>query len=115
MGLFDFNRDGHTSFGEELFGLGMIGAVLAAAQEEDELSRVSAEQDALNTDIEEQIDELYDRRSGLEDKLSDLQDREPCNPDSEAHDRWEERCDAIEDQISDLEGEISDLEDALDM
>ena len=114
MGLFDFNRDSHTSFGEELFGLGMIGAVLAAVEEE-KRSRATAAQETLNTDIEEEIEELYDRQSDLEDKLSDLQDREPRNPDSEAHDRWEERCDAIEDQISDLEGEISDLEDALDM
>lgn len=114
MGLFDFNRDGHTSFGEELFGFGLIGAVLAAT-EDVERSSATAAQEALNTNIEEQIEELHDRQSDLEAKLSDLQDREPRNPDSEAHDRWEERCDAIEDQISDLEGEISDLEDALDM
>lgn len=53
MGLFDFNRDGKTDFGENLFGFGMLGLILGAAEEERQQKLADAD-----NEIREQIEEL---------------------------------------------------------
>lgn len=116
--LFDFNRDGERSFGEEMLSLGLIGAVLQAAEQE-ELAR-QAELEAVEeagriADIKESLDGLREQLSKLEDMLCRLQDKEPENIDSPAYSRWEERCEALEEKISELEYAIEEAEAALEL
>lgn len=74
--LFDFNHDGEASPSEEAFGLGMIGAILGAAAEEDEAEAEDQEEQDLEDELLamtgydrfdlEQMDE-EERREVLED------------------------------------------------
>lgn len=109
MGLFDFNRDGKTDFGEDLFGFGMLGLILGAAEEERQQKLADAD-----NEIREQIEELENQKSDVEDRLSDLQDREPDDPSSHAYERWEEKCEVLEDLISDIDEKIMDFEETLE-
>ena len=51
MDIFDFNRDGKTSFGEELFGLGIVGMII------NDIEREEREQAAL---LDEDFDDDED-------------------------------------------------------
>lgn len=65
--LFDFNEDGKVDFGESVFGISSIGALLAAATEGKEANNFD-EQEAL----------LDDMIAALEDMEANM----PDNPDS---------------------------------
>lgn len=116
--LFDFNRDGERSFGEEMLGLGLIGAVLQAA-EQDELARqaeLEADEEVERiANIEDSLNGLREQLSELEDTLDELQDNEPEDMDSSVYSRWEERCEALEEKISELEYAIEEAEAELDL
>ena len=51
MGIFDFNGDGKTSFGEELFGLGIAGMII------DDMEREEREQQDLLDEGDEDADD----------------------------------------------------------
>lgn len=44
-GIFDFNRDGKTGFGEELFGFGLLGAIIEEAEREEQEASLLWEDD----------------------------------------------------------------------
>ena len=111
--LFDFNRDGQAEFGEELFGIGLIGALTATSEEEAAQTRAAQAEEEMNEDTQDEIDALQLKRDGLAEKLETLQTKEPENPFGTAYDRWEERCYDLESEIEDLDSEISDLKDLL--
>lgn len=54
MGIFDFNKDGKTSFGEELFGFGVVGMII------DDIEREEREQLEMLDDLDEDIDDDAD-------------------------------------------------------
>ena len=69
--LFDFNRDGERSFGEEMLGLGLIGAVFQAAEQK-KLARQAAfeaEEEAERiANLERNLESLREQLSKLEEE-----------------------------------------------
>lgn len=89
--LFDFNGDDHVDLGEQIFGAGTIGALLAAAAEVDE-GFDHDERESLLEDMEMQLDELNAQM--------------PDDPDSAAYRKWEKCCEELEQEIDELAEEI---------
>lgn len=67
------HRDGETSFGESLFGLGLIELVVQAAEEEDQQNRLADSDAELSADIQGQFDALDEQIIDLEGDISDLE------------------------------------------
>ena len=88
--LFDFNGDDHVDFGEQMLGVGAIGALLAAAEADEE--------------------PIYDERESIledmETQLGELNAQVPDDPDSAAYRKWEKRCEELEQKIDALAEEI---------
>lgn len=116
--LFDFNGDGQRSFGEEMFGLGLINMILHESEQEELVRQAELEAEEESERIasmEESLEGLREQLSELEDMLEELQDKEPEDMFSPAYDRWEERCGALEEKISELEDAIEEAEAELDL
>ena len=99
--LFDFNRDGKTSFTEQMVGLGLAAGLLGLLEEEDRRQRELA----IDIEIEEENEEeaLYERLDELRDELFDLEWEEPDDISSEEYDEWNEKRQALEEEIEKLE------------
>lgn len=119
-GLFDVDRDGKTDPSEQMLGLGMIGALAAAAEEEE--ARVQLENDLncipgvtveLNFDVPESFaeEELENRIEELREQLEELEDNEPPDMCGEAYDAWEEKRDELEEKIEELQDILDEMED----
>lgn len=116
-GLFDFNRDGKVSFGEQVLGMAAIMGVLSELENKKMQVELSArqdvfddfdeidhdEQDVFNIFDEIERDELELRLEELRDQRDELDFEEPDDLDSEAYDEWEDRCEEIDEQIEELE------------
>ena len=107
--LFDFNRDGKTSFAEQMVGFGLAAGMLGLLKEEDRRQRElsidieTEEENALNEE-----EELYERLDALRDELSDLEWEEPDDILSEEYDEWDEKRQALETEIEELEEKLGD-------
>lgn len=102
--LFDFNRDGKTSFAEQMVGLGLAAGLLGLLEEEDRRQRELA----IDIEIEEENaldaeEALYERLDELRDELSDLEWEEPDDISSEEYDEWDEKRQVLEEEIEELE------------
>lgn len=99
--LFDFNRDGKTSFTEQMVGFGLAAGLLGLPEEEDRRKRELA----IDIEIEEENaldaeEDLYERLEELRDEISGLE-REGLDSDlSDEYDEWNERHRAFEDEIN---------------
>ena len=107
--LFDFNRDGKTSFTEQMVGLGLAAGLLGLLEEEDRRQRELA----IDIEIEEENaldaeEELYERLDELRDELSDLEWEEPDNISSEEYDEWDEKRQKLEEEIEKLEEKLGE-------
>lgn len=107
--LFDFNRDGKTSFTEQMVGLGLAAGMLGLLEEEDHRQRELA----IDIEIEEENaldaeEELYERLDELRDELSDLEWEEPDNISSEEYDEWDEKRQKLEEEIEKLEEKLGE-------
>ncbi len=99
-GLFDFDRDGRVSIGEEALGL----AALLGALSELESDKVQFGFEMEDDDFEDMgraerevhLEELRRRRDELDAE-------EPDDLENESYDEWEERCEELEDKIEELE------------
>ena len=106
--IFDFNNDGKVSFEEELFGLGMIGAISAELStkcditsdddEDDDYDDLDEEDDSdapvsISITLKSDADDIESDLEELRDKLQELEIDEPDDVLSRKHDRWEQRCD----------------------
>ena len=116
--LFDFNRDGKTSFAEQMVGLGLAAGLLGLLEEEDRRQRELA----IDIEIEEENaldaeEALYERLDELRDELSDLEWEEPDDISSEEYDEWDEKrseeYDEWDEKRQVLEEEIEELEEKL--
>ena len=98
--LFDFNRDGKTSFTEQMVGLGLATGLLGLLKEEDRCQREIAKDIEINEEkaLEAEV-ELYERLDELRDELSDLEWEEPEDISSEEYDEWDEKRQALEEKI----------------
>lgn len=67
------HRDRETSFGESLFGLGLIGLVVQAAEEDVQQNRLADSDAELSADIQGQFDALDEQIIDLEGDISDLE------------------------------------------
>lgn len=134
--LFDFNKDGRTSMGEELAGLSALGALAgaamavdeAAAQDED-MRRIEelveeinsmAEETGISVDVELEgaedmtLEELEKKRDEYQDLLDELEANEPEDDSSDAYELWEDKRSALEERIGELEDLISEAEEDKD-
>ena len=107
--LFDFNRDGKTSFAEQMVGLGLAAGLLGLLEEEDRRQRELA----IDIEIEEENaldaeEALYERLDELRDELSDLEWEEPDDISSEEYDEWDEKRQVLEEEIEDLEEKLGE-------
>ena len=107
--LFDFNRDGKTSFTEQMVGFGLAAGLLGLLEEEDRRQRELA----IDIEIEEENaldaeEELYERLDELRDELSDLEWEEPDDISSEEYDEWDEKRQALEKEIEKLEEKLGE-------
>ena len=104
--LFDFNRDGKTSFTEQMVGLGLAAGLLGLLEEEDRRQRELA----IDIEIEEENEEeaLYERLDELRDELFDLEWEEPDDISSEEYDEWDEKRQALETEIEKLEEKLGE-------
>ena len=118
-GMFDFNGDGNTDFGEEMLGMVIIDDMSNEEMDDDSIqveitiTKESEESISISTDdedVEELRDEIESEISDLEDLLSDLEDAEPDENNCDAHEEWEERVDELEDKISELEDKLDELD-----
>lgn len=107
--LFDFNRDGKTSFAEQMVGLGLAAGLLGLLEEEDRRQRelaIDIEIEGENAlDAEEA---LYERLDELRDELSDLEWEEPDDISSEEYDEWDEKRQVLEEEIEELEEKLGE-------
>lgn len=107
--LFDFNRDGKTSFTEQMVGLGLAAGLLGLLEKEDRRQRelaIDIEIDEENALDEEE--ELYERLDALRDELSDLEWEEPDDISSEEYDEWDEKRQELEEEIEKLEEKLGE-------
>lgn len=99
-GLFDFDRDGRVSIGEEVLGLAALLGALSELESDKVRFEFEVEDDdpeALNcAEREARLEELRRRRDELDAE-------EPDDLESESYDEWEERCEELEDKIEELE------------
>ena len=107
--LFDFNRDGKTSFTEQMVGLGLAAGMLGLLEEEDHRQRELA----IDIEIEEENaldaeEELYERLDELRDELSDLEWEEPDNISREVYYEWDEKRQKLEEEIEKLEEKLGE-------
>lgn len=107
--LFDFNRDGKTSFTEQMTGFGLALGLLGLLEEEDRRQRELA----IGIEIEKENaldaeEELYERLDELRDELSDLEWEEPDDISSEEYDEWDEKRQALEEKIEELEEKLGE-------
>ena len=104
--LFDFNRDGKTSFTEQMVGLGLAAGLLGLLEEEDRRQRELA----IDIEIEEENEEeaLYERLDELRDELFDLEWEEPDDISSEEYDEWDEKRQKLEEEIEKLEEKLGE-------
>jgi len=107
--LFDFNRDGKTSFAEQMVGLGLAAGLLGLLEEEDRRQRELA----IDIEIEEENaldaeEALYERLDELRDELSDLEWEEPDDISSEEYDEWDEKRQVLEEEIEELEEKLGE-------
>lgn len=98
-GLFDFDRDGRVSIGEEAVGL---AALLGA------LSELESDKVQFEFEMDDDFEELNhaEREARLEElrcRRDELDAEEPDDLESESYDEWEERCEELEDKIEELE------------
>ena len=105
--LFDFNRDGKTSFTEQMVGLGLAAGLLGLLEEENRRQRELA----IGIDIDEENaldaeEALYERLDELRDELSDLEWEEPDDISSEEYDEWDEKRQELEKEIEKLEEKL---------
>lgn len=107
--LFDFNRDGKTSFTEQMVGLGLATGLLGLLKEEDRCQREIAKDIEINEEkaLEAEV-ELYERLDELRDELSDLEWEEPEDISSEEYDEWDEKRQALEEKIKILEEKLGE-------
>lgn len=101
MGLFDFNRDGTTSFFERAMGFAMLESLLEEETEADDFDDIEAE---------ETLNQLRDELLDLENELITVEVNEPDDILSDAYTRWEQRRDLLEEQIDEVEQKIAELE-----
>lgn len=106
--LFDFNRDGKTSFDEQMVGLGLAAGLLGLLEEEDRRQR-----ELVDIEIEEENaldaeEALYERLDELRDELSDLEWEEPDDISSEEYDEWDEKRQVLEEEIEELEEKLGE-------
>lgn len=106
--LFDFNRDGKTSFAEQMVGLGLAAGLLGLLEEEDRRQR-----ELVDIEIEEENaldaeEALYERLDELRDELSDLEWEEPDDISSEEYDEWDEKRQVLEEEIEELEEKLGE-------
>lgn len=107
--LFDFNRDGKTSFAEQMVGLGLAVGLLGLLEEEDRRQRELA----IDIEVEEENaldaeEALYERLDELRDELSDLEWEEPDDISSEEYDEWDEKRQVLEEEIEELEEKLGE-------
>lgn len=107
--LFDFNRDGKTSFAEQMVGLGLAAGLLGLLEEEDRRQRELA----IDIEVEEENaldaeEALYERLDELRDELSDLEWEEPDDISSEEYDEWDEKRQVLEEEIEELEEKLGE-------
>ena len=107
--LFDFNRDGKTSFAEQMVGLGLAAGLLGLLEEEDRRQRELA----IDIEIEEENaldaeEALYERLDELRDELSDLEWEEPDDISREEYDEWDEKRQVLEEEIEELEEKLGE-------
>lgn len=94
--LFDFNRDGKTSFAEQMVGFGLAAGLLGLMEEEDRRQRELAID--IEIDEENALDEeeaLYEHLDELRDELSDLEWEEPDDISGDEYDEWDEKRQAL--------------------
>ena len=126
--IFDFNNDGKVSFEEELFGLGMIGAISAELgtkcdvtsddDEDDDFDDLDEEDDSdapvsFSITLKSDADDIESDLEELRDKLQELEIDEPDDVLSRKHDRWEQRCDTVRGRIAQMESAIQERIDKL--
>lgn len=107
--LFDFNRDGKTSFAEQMVGFGLAAGLLGLMEEEDRRQRELAID--IEIDEENALDEeeaLYEHLDELRDELSDLEWEEPDDISGDEYDEWDEKRQALEEKIEELEEKLGE-------
>ena len=126
-GIFDFNGDGHTDFGEEMLGLAIIDDMTKSEQKPEissgylsddydgdigtsaYSSNVSSSDDS-EEEIEERREEIESKKDDLENELFDLSFEEPDFDDFDAHEEWSEKVSDLESKISELDDELFELD-----
>lgn len=107
--LFDFNRDGKTSFAEQMVGFGLAAGLLGLMEEEDRRQRELAID--IEIDEENALDEeeaLYEHLDELRDELSDLEWEEPDDISGDEYDEWDEKRQKLEEEIEKLEEKLGE-------
>ena len=111
---FDFNGDGHVSFGEHMVSMDMMGFFDDEKKNDgiDNVDGFGVEDDCEfeDMDVHERLAELESSKSDLEDALFDLELHEP-DILSPVYDSWSDHRDALQEQIDQLDCDSSDLED----
>ena len=127
-GLFDFNGDGHTDFGEEMLGLAIIDDIekshkresgyassSSSLYEDDNIgstvySSGNSSSDDTEEEIEERREELESNKNDLDYELTLLRIDEPAFDDYEAHEEWEEKVRDLEYKITKIDDELFELD-----
>lgn len=107
MSIFDFNRDGEVSSGEQAFGLGAILAALSETEAEVKITIKASTGDDEDYESMDR-DELESLLEELQEQREALEDEEPDDPCSDAYDEWEERCEELDEKIEEIEELLND-------